>query len=301
MHPADRRIAISMSEFILSPLPWIALAAVLALALLRRSRRRAVPGAAPATVTAHERLQRENRELRDLMAGTVHELRTPLTTVLAAIELLQGGHAKDPAEREEFLNQGLAGCHHMMFLLNDLLDHAALESGKLRLEHRDCPVGELLGEAVRLLRPFAIARGVRLQIEVPAGNPAVRGDRRRILQVAFNLLGNAMKFSPPEGKVVLRAARREATVRFEVLDEGSGVPADKRGLLFTKFGQLHQERTPAPHGTGLGLWLSRTLVEQMGGTIGYAPRTDVQGSVFWFEMPCSEPAAKSLDRVLSIG
>src|SRR5262249_32145192 len=151
-------------------------------------------------------------------------------------------------------------CRHLMFLLNDLLDQAAFEAGKLQVAAEEQEVAELLSDATQIMKPWAVARGLVLDVG-PAGDlPKVLGDRTRILQVLFNLLGNAMKFSLPGGTVAVRTFATPLVVAFEVEDHGMGVPIESRSKLFSRFGRAHEGQAKAPKGTGIGLYLCRALV-----------------------------------------
>jgi signal transduction histidine kinase len=225
----------------------------------------------------------------DFLANTVHELRTPLTTVIASLDMLYEGYATTPEERREVTEQGAAACRHLMMLINDLLDTTAYESGKLHVDLQECSVEDLVRDAQHLLRPLAIARGVDLQIVVSEADLHITTDRSRILQVLFNLVGNALKFAPSGGCVLLQALVTPIGVAFEVVDDGPGVPPGARVRLFTKYGRLHDSQSPS--GTGIGLYLSKILVEQMNGSIGYMQRDPGPGSIFWFTLPSANRSA----------
>ncbi len=126
------------------------------------------------------------------------------------------------------------------------------------------------------------------------------GDQGRILQVIFNLMSNALKYSPDEGVVVLRCITTREGAVFEVEDEGIGVPTAGRDNLFTRFGRIESPEGPGTRGTGIGLYVSRMLVELMNGSIGFRERNNDSGSVFWFSLPIATPTghrpAQSIDR-----
>jgi signal transduction histidine kinase len=225
-----------------------------------------------------------SRAKDEQLANTVHELRTPLTTILASLSILDDGLAETADERQQFLHNAITATRHLTFLCNDILDTTAFESGKLRMDLGRADVREVLTEAEGLMRPMAIAHDLALTVQLPSDLLAVTADRARTLQVLFNLLGNAMKYSRPRGHVVLRAGYDRDGVLFEVLDDGIGVPAASRDKLFTKFGRAHG-RDSSVAGTGIGLYLCRVLVEAMGGRIGYHEKPGGPGSVFWFTLP----------------
>ena len=246
------------------------------------------------------RLEERIRGKDELLTNTVHELRNPLSTVLASLDMLQDGHAVTPAEQKSFLTQASTAARHLTFLLNDLLDTAAFDAGKLSLRMRRCDLREITTDAERLLNPLALARGVRLVIEHAAEDLAVIGDQGRILQVIFNLVSNALKYSPDAGVVVLRAITTRTGAIFEVEDEGTGIPTAARDSLFTRFARIESPESAGTRGTGIGLHVSRMLVELMNGSIGFRERDKDSGSVFWFSLPMAAPTehrpAQSIDQ-----
>lgn len=222
------------------------------------------------------------------LAQTAHELRTPLTSVLSALELVREGHATTAAEIAEFLEEADLAAQHLAHLVNDLLDDQALREGRLHLDRRRHAVATLLTDAHRLLAPTAARRGIGLQFPAATTGLDVDTDHRRCQQVLLNLVVNAVKFSPPGAAVEVRVTATPDRVRFAVVDRGPGVPEPARRVLFTAFGQAPSDRRA--EGTGLGLFITRRLLAQLGGQLGYEPG-DGGGSVFWFELPRA-PAAR---------
>lgn len=257
-----------------------------------------VRDAAAAIVQLSAELHGECEQLREglsqkdeVLSSTVHELRTPLTTIVAALEILRGGQVEEIAERETFLEQAALAAEHMGFLINDLLDAAALDADRLRMDIERCDAGELLHRIRSTMAPQAAARGITLDIPVPEPPVAVLGDQGRVLQVLFNLVSNAIKYSPEGSEVRVDVAATDLGAVFEIVDAGIGVSVEARRRLFTRYSRVHTAEASTARGTGLGLYLSKTLVERMGGSIGYAERTDGPGSVFWFTLPVAEDAA----------
>ncbi len=222
---------------------------------------------------------------------TAHELRTPITTMLASLEMIRGGYAITPEDQLAFIDQAAAATRHLAFLVNDLQDCAAFEGGKPRIILRRCFLREVTKDVERLMVPLAKAQGVIMLTTHPADDLAVVGDQGRILQVIFNLMSNAIRYSPQHGTVMLRAIPTDVGAVFEVEDEGEGVPMEARKNLFTCFSGSGDQ--PAPPGTGLGLYVSRILVELMNGSIGFRERDEGQGSVFWFTLPIANPETQS--------
>jgi signal transduction histidine kinase len=231
------------------------------------------------------------------IANTAHELRTPLTSVLASIEMLRDGYASTPEEQRLFLDQARVSGQHMLILLNDLVDRAAVESGKLRIELRDCFVKELLDEAMRVLGPTAAARGSALEIQTSGQEDvAVSADPSRVLQVFFNLVSNALKYSPPQSPVVVRTIADAQGLTIEIADQGIGINSDAAKHLFQRFSRVHDPASSNASGAGIGLHVSKALVEAMGGSIGYRPGENGAGSVFWFRLARAAGTIAPADR-----
>ena len=193
--------------------------------------------------------------------------------------------AKAPEDQKIFLDQAAVATRHLTFLINDVLDSAAFEAGKLTLDLRRCFLREITQDVERLMVPLAKARGVELVIDHPLDNLAVVGDQGRILQVIFKLLSNSVKYSAERSIVVLRAIATSAGAVFEVEDQGMGVPLAARKSLFTRFAKVHSPESPGAPGNGIGLYVSRMLVELMNGSIGFRERDEGTGSIFWFTLP----------------
>lgn len=231
------------------------------------------------------RLFQQSREatgLRDRVLSVVaHDLRNPLNTISLSAELLrERGADEDRAaqhDRLRIIERSVAQANR---LIQDLLDVARLEAGEVPLERSPLDTRALVREAVALHRPIADQRSVRLDIEVPASLDRINADHDRIIQVFSNLIGNALKFSPENGRVDVRAEQRAHEIRFAVRDCGPGVPEEDRGQLFNPFWQAQK----GAEGAGLGLAIARAIVEAHGGTIGVDTRVG-EGSTFWFMLP----------------
>ena len=247
-------------------------------------RRRARPTESPDA--ANEPMQDQAALREQAFATLAHELRNPLTTILASIEMLRDGYAEDPADSETLMEQANAAGHHLLFLVNDLLDSSAHEVGRLRIDVEPMWLDDLLMRIQHIMLPTAELRSTTLTVEGIGSPLRMVVDGNRFLQVAFNLISNAVKYSGAGTTVRLstRHISADGTLLFEVEDEGIGVPEDKRTDLFQRYSRVHGEQDSRASGTGLGLYMCKLLVEAMGGSIGYrAAKTN--GSVFWFRLP----------------
>jgi protein-histidine pros-kinase len=213
-----------------------------------------------------------------------HELRTPLNAILGFSALLREGHG-GPLSEEQARQIGFvhdAGVH-LLALINDLLDVTRIEAGRAELQLEDFDLAVVIGQVAASLGPMVQGKGLRLTCETGASPLPMRGDRRRCFQVLLNLAGNAVKFTET-GDVRLAAAAAGERVEIVVSDTGVGIAAEHMPLLFEAFRQLGEGRRRAHEGTGLGLHLSRRLVEAMGGSIR-AHSTPGKGSVFTVMLP----------------
>ncbi len=242
-------------------------------------------------------LQESLQAKDDYLANTVHELRTPLTSIMAALEIAQDGHLLSPEEIHDFLRQATTSSRHMMFLINDLLDVTAIGANKIKMEPSNCALANLLDNACRSLQSLAKMRQVEIQVEPNEQELRVRADASRVLQVLINLISNATKYSPEASKVFVRAHAKNDLAVIEVEDQGQGIPAELHHQLFTRFCRFESSKNVTAAGTGIGLHLSKMLVNLMGGTIGYRNSENDSGSVFWFSLPLITSGQESSQEV----
>ena len=235
---------------------------------------------------AREEAERANSAKSEFLSRMSHELRTPLNAVLGFGQLLEMD-GLDP-EQMESVHQILKGGRHLLDLINEVLDISRIETGRLALSPEPVQLYETLSGAVELVQPLARERGIRIKTdELEEGDRYVLADRQRLRQVLLNLLSNAVKYNRQDGRVTVHTKEVGGDgVRISVIDEGTGIPLEKMDRLFTPFDRLGVEATGV-EGTGLGLALSKLLVEAMGG------RMDVQsaygeGSTFSVQLPLSE-------------
>jgi PAS domain S-box-containing protein len=235
-----------------------------------------------------ERLLREAQEanrLKDEFLATVsHELRTPLTAILGWAHLLRGGGVQgDSAARA--LETIERNARSQSQLIDDLLDVSRIVTGQLRLDVVPVSPHTFIDEAVESVRPAAEAKGVRLQKLIDTGAETVMGDPARLQQVVWNLLANAIKFTPRGGRVQVRLERVNSHVEIAVADTGAGIDPDFLPHVFDRFRQADQRTTRQHGGLGLGLAIVRHLVELHGGTVRADSAGDGTGSTFTVSLP----------------
>jgi two-component system, cell cycle sensor histidine kinase PleC len=216
------------------------------------------------------------------LASMSHEMRTPLNAMLGFTQLLRTPGFGDLTERQDKYVQNIARAgRHLLALTNDVLDLSKIEAGKMDLEIADLELAEVVAEAEEILRPLSDARSQSLVVD--DFELAVKADRLRLTQVLVNLLSNAIKFTPEHGSIRVNAQRSKAEVEIYITDSGRGIPVDKQKTVFESYVQGDQSRTD---GTGLGLPLSRHLVELMGGELALVVSTPA-GSTFRIRLPAT--------------
>jgi len=226
-----------------------------------------------------------NRAKSDFLASMSHELRTPLNAILGFSEvLLEQMFGALNAKQEEYLNDIFTSGQHLLALINDILDLAKVEAGKLELELAAVDLGPLFEGCLILVRERALAHAITLSLEVAPDVGTIIADERKIKQIVVNLLANAVKFTPDHGQVGLRACRTPAGVEITVWDTGVGIAPDDQQRIFEAFQQVGSGLTRQTEGTGLGLALTKSLVELHGGTIRVDSRLG-HGSAFLVTLP----------------
>ncbi len=234
--------------------------------------------------TAARRQAEEASRLRDEFLATVsHELRTPLTAILGWVQMLRvGGLA--PEKQARALETVERNARAQAQLIEDLLDVSSILAGKLRLEVAVVDLRPVVEAALETVRPAADASGVRLQATL-AADTMVMGDSHRLQQVVWNLLANAVKFTPRAGRVEVSVACRESSVEITVADTGRGIALDFQRHVFERFRQADGATTRAYGGLGLGLSIVRQLVEMHGGTVSVFSEGEGHGSSFTVRLP----------------
>jgi len=231
---------------------------------------------------AKEEAERASRAKSEFLSRMSHELRTPLNAILGFGQVLEMDSLD--AEQRDSVGHILSAGRHLLGLIDEVLDIARIEAGRLTFSLEPVDMRMVLDEVRSMIRPLAEERRVEVRAESPAaGDLYVLADRQRLKQVLLNLLSNAVKYNREAGSItVWCAAAPDNRLRLNVRDTGLGIPPDKLGQLFTPFERLGAEATGVS-GTGLGLALSKGLVDAMGGAIG-VESTPGQGCLFWVEL-----------------
>jgi signal transduction histidine kinase len=217
-----------------------------------------------------------------------HELRSPLTSVQGFAELLMLEREKLDPKQAETVEIILDNSRHLVRLLNDLLDLARSDAGRLKIEPVPTEVTTLVADARRAMRSQIESRGQRLSEEIEPGLPRVEADGDRIRQVMVNLLTNANEYCPEGASIQVRGGRIDDEVEIAVTDDGPGIPNDQLEHIFERFSRGDAGLTQRVGGTGLGLAISKSLVELHGGTIA-AESTPGEGSTFSFRLHAASP------------
>ncbi|HEY3884317.1 MAG TPA: ATP-binding protein, partial [Vicinamibacterales bacterium] len=238
---------------------------------------------------AKSEAERANRAKNEFLSRMSHDLRTPLNAVIGFAQLLEMDGLTAP--QSESVRQILTGGRHLLDLINEVLDIARIEAGQLSLSPEPVPIAAVIHQIVDLLAPLGRPRRVSVKADVDLSCAIhVRADQQRLKQVLLNLVGNAVKYNRDDGDVrVSCATRPSGRVVIIVTDTGLGIPEQKLALLFQPFERLGAEQS-AVEGTGLGLAVSKALVQAMDGTIGVQSRVG-SGTSFWIELPESAPGA----------
>jgi urea ABC transporter urea binding protein len=234
-------------------------------------------------ITERKKIERMKDQFVSMVS---HELRTPLTSIRASLGLLAGGVVGAlPEKGQRMLEIAVTNTDRLVRLINDILDSERLVSGKTPMEKKQCSTAQLVKQASDVMKPMAEKAGVSLSVE--SQDAELWADPDRIVQALTNLISNAIKFSQKGGKIRVTAEHKENQMLFRVQDEGRGIPPDKLGLLFERFQQLDSSDAREKGGSGLGLSISRSIIEQHNGKIWVESKVG-KGSTFLFTLPLLE-------------
>lgn len=246
---------------------------------------------------ATQQAEEASRLKSEFLAKTSHELRTPLNGMIGFLKLILEGMADDPVEQTEFIDEAYRSALHLLNIINDILDIAKIEAGKLQIELSPVKLDELLNDVEGFTRSQVHQKNLSFEIQKPPTDDEIilYGNYQRLLQVMLNLVGNAIKFTHEGGitigveiikkKVSVQNQELPGTVKVRVVDTGIGVSLDKQDKLFQSFSQVDGSRTRQYEGTGLGLAISQKLVEAMGGEVNFYSLGEGLGSTVTFTVP----------------
>ena len=224
----------------------------------------------------------------DFIATVSYELRTPLTAIVGAVEALQeDGAAQLSPHASGLLGMAASGADRLKRLIDTILHLQKLDTEGIAFAPEPVAVSDLIAAALVAAREAAAVQGKFIVTTRIAGNPAVRADRRWIREVLANLIDNGLNYSPPGASVVVGAAVNGASVRFSVIDQGTGVPPEFASRIFTRFARADTSHSRVQGGAGLGLSLCKAAVEGCGGAIGHF-NNPVKGATFWFDLPLAQ-------------
>jgi PAS domain S-box-containing protein len=227
--------------------------------------------------------EKANLAKSDFLSNMSHELRSPLNAILGFAQLIESGTPPPTPAQRQSVDQILQAGWYLLVLINEILDLALIESGRLSLSPEPISLADVLSDCRGMIEPLAMKNGIALTFPLLDDTPYVKADRTRLKQVLINLLSNAIKYNRTGGSVeVICTVSLTRRTRIAVRDTGNGLPPEKLAQLFQPFNRLGQE-TGTEEGTGIGLVVSKRLVELMGGEIGAESAVGV-GSVFWIEL-----------------
>jgi signal transduction histidine kinase len=261
----------------------LSLALAARLRILERDKRTALAQQMRAEATT--RALRETNELKTQLLGmAAHDLRNPLDAILGYVEMLRDAAAPDAKEEVERMGEAALG---MNALLADLLSAAAIESGRIELNRQRVPLAPLIAGVASAYRVLAERKGQRIDVDIATADSTIDGDEARLREVLDNLVSNAVKFTPPGGRIAVSLSASDGHLRLAVRDTGPGLTADDRQHLFQAFERLSARPTANEPSTGLGLSIAKKIVELHGGRI-WAESTPGAGSTFVVELPAAE-------------
>jgi signal transduction histidine kinase len=234
------------------------------------------------------RLEQANRAKSEFLANMSHELRTPMNAILGFSEMLRDGlYGEVPDDLKEPLADIQTNGHHLLGLINDVLDLSKIEAGRMDLALEEYAVQDIVDSVRGSLRSLAVERGLAFESQVPPDLPIAYGDAKRIRQCLMNLVGNALKFTR-QGRVDITVEQQGEELIYRVVDTGIGIPKDEIEKVFDEFRQVDATVTKEFGGTGLGLSITKRFIEMHGGRIGVESEPG-RGSMFWFAVPLRVP------------
>jgi len=234
-------------------------------------------------------LEIASRHKSEFLANMSHELRTPLNAIIGFSDVLRQGMVGDLSPKQtEYMDDVLVSARHLLSLINDILDLSKVEAGRMELERSTFSLREAIDSGVMMVRERAGRGGVAVGASVASDVDEIEADQRKVKQVLFNLLTNAVKFTPSGGHVDVAASRVDGEVRISVRDSGIGIAPEDQERVFEEFQQVSAAKRVSAEGTGLGLALARRFVELHGGRM-WLESAPGAGSTFTFSIPMRSP------------
>lgn len=234
----------------------------------------------------NEELVRASRMKTEFLARMSHEFRTPLNSIIGFSDLLaEQGEGPLGEAYDDYVRHVSEGAQHLLALVNDILDLSRIEAGRIDLRHEEFAAADAVSEVLSATGPLAEAKRIELRSEIPAALTAY-GDRTRFKQILYNLLSNAVKFTPAAGRVRVIAEPDYGEVRFCVTDTGIGIPREQQTAIFEEFTQVAPAASGVKEGAGLGLTITKRIVELHGGRIWVESKLG-EGSRFFFTIPAA--------------
>jgi len=242
-------------------------------------------------IVINKHLEKASRAKSEFLANMSHELRTPLNSIIGFAELLQLEKFGQLTEKQaRYVNNILTSGRHLLGLINDILDLSKVESGKMELVLSECSFPELIESIKIILKELAFKKNITIESHIAPKVSVINADEKKVKQIMYNLLSNAIKFTPDGGKVDVKADIKDEELRVSVADTGIGIKQEDMDKLFKTFQQIDSEYTQKYGGTGLGLSLTKKLVELHGGKI-WAESELGKGSTFTFTIPLRKDKA----------
>jgi PAS domain S-box-containing protein len=248
---------------------------------------------------ANIQLERANQLKGEFLASMSHELRTPLNAIIGFADVLReelAGPLND--EQKQFVRDILESGRQLLNLINDILDLSKVDAGRMNLDVETVELSSVFDEVQTIIQGMAVRKNLSLAFREQPPGILLRVDRLKLLQILYNLLSNAVKFTPKGGSVRAEAEWRDTDTCFRVIDTGVGIPADKLDLVFEEFRQVDSRLSREYGGTGLGLALTRKLVDLHGGKLSVESQVD-RGSTFTFTIPHALPTDGQASDVLT--
>lgn len=236
----------------------------------------------------NQKILEADRIKNEFLANVSHELRTPLNAIIGFSEALSLKIFGELTDKQlEYINDINSSGHHLLQMINDLLDLSKIESGKMELYKELFEVNSAIDEAVSIIKPIAAKKNINLNIQTTSENIEINADKRKFHQILYNLLSNAIKFTDKSGEVGLHLFIKNGNIEFRIKDNGIGIEPEYHEKIFEKFHQIHNNDIEKSGSTGLGLTITKQLIEMHGGKIAVESEK-TKGATFIFTLPLED-------------